>query len=607
MHKIISMKISILFIAILLLGPKVFSQENFSQETLNKIKEIENNISGNVLVNDEKPGTITERMAKYKVKGLSIAVIHDYKIVWAKGYGWADEAEKRSVTTATLFEPGSISKSLNAVGILKLTQDKKLDLYTDINIYLNSWKFPYDSLSKGKIITLANLLSHTGGLSTHGFPGHNINGAIPTLLQVLDGKTPAVTPAVRSLFEPGLKYQYSGGGTSISQLILTDIVKQPYDAWMYENVLKPIGMMNSTYAQPPAKEIRHLCASAYNRDGSPILGKFHVYPEQAAAGLWMTPTDLCNYIIDMQLAYQGKASKVLNAEMVKLHLTPYNNGPTAMGTFIDDLKGAKYFQHSAGNDGFCGQFYGSLDEGYGVAIFLNTDYGKILPEVVNSVAKAYNWKNFYKEPQRKKSIAVDEKIIKRYEGIYLFDDSWAAIGKKDNEYHFYTSWSYAKMYFTTPTSFFNEEFQAVKEFLKDEKGNILGYSRTVDGKEFPRATKITNPDTVKLANQLLNDIGWYFFESKKYREALTYFRRGVQLYPADLSMLVNMAHMYLFNNEYKNARDIYKAHLADTVKQGYSWVDLMRDDFVYFKDKNYDMTLFEKVFAELKVKKPNGY
>lgn len=80
------------------------------------------------------------------------------------------------------------------------------------------------------------------------FRVYDIKGPIPTLLQVLDGKSPSFTPAVRSMYEPGVRHEYSGGGTSISQVILTDIVKQPYDVWMYENVLKPIGMTHSTYA-----------------------------------------------------------------------------------------------------------------------------------------------------------------------------------------------------------------------------------------------------------------------------------------------------------------------------------------------------------------------
>lgn len=480
---------------ILLYTHQLFAQTSYSPETLEKIKQFESGIHGSVILNDTPLNTITERMAKYGVKGMSIAVIQDYKIAWAKGYGWADEASHRSVAVETLFEPGSISKSLNAIGILKLAQDKKVDLYADVNTYLTSWKFPYDSLSKGKKITLADILSHNAGLTVHGFPGHNINGNIPTLIQVLNGQQPAVTPAVRSEFEPGIKFQYSGGGTSISQLILTDVTKQPYDAWMYENVLKPIGMVNSSYAQPPAKDKRNLCATGYYNNGAVVTNNFHVYPEQAAAGLWMTPSDLCRYIIDMQLAYKGQPSKVLNAEMVKLHLTPYNNGPSSMGSFIEDHDGVKYFEHGAGNDGFCGDFYGSPEDGYGVVVFLNSEDGQLLPDVINTIAKIYNWKNFYHEPQRRKTdgvVTVPDSVLKTYEGIYLFDQTWAAIGKQYSDYYFYSNNMPAKMYFTSPGKFYNEEFPALKELLKDEKGNVTGYTRTIGDKEYPKAVKIIN-------------------------------------------------------------------------------------------------------------------
>ncbi len=601
------MKIPSAIIALFIFSSTAFSQSTYSQETLEKIIEVENNITGPLVLNNDRPCTIAERMVKYKVKGLSIAVIHDYKVAWAKGYGWADESEKRPVTTETLFEPGSISKSLNAVGILKLAQENKIDLYTDINTYLITWKFPYDSLSKGKVITLAHLLSHNAGLSTHGFPGHNIKGPIPSVLQVLDGIPPAVTPAVRSLFEPDLKFQYSGGGTTITQLLLTDVTRQPYEVWMYDNVLKPMGMVNSTYAQPPPIDKRYLCASGYKRNGSPIINKFHVYPEQAAAGLWMTPSDLSQYIIDMQLAYKGSASSVLNPEMVKLHLTPYNNGPAAMGTFIQDRNGAKYFEHSAGNDGFCGQFFGSLDEGYGVVIFLNSDDGKLLYEVINSVAKAYNWKNFYQASRHQKSVKVPNNVLRTYEGIYLFDDSWAGIGKRNNEYHFHTNNMYVKMHFSSPTKFINEEFSAEKEFIKDANGNIFGYTRTVDGKEYPQSVKVVTPDTLTLEKNVFGEIGWYLLETKKYQESIFYLRRGTKLFPEDLNMLINLAHAHLFNNDYKSAIAIYKAHVEDIVRPGYSWEDLMRDDLIYFKDNHYDIKVFDKVFTELQIKKPEGY
>lgn len=604
------MKTAALFIYALLISSPLFSQENYSGATLEKIREVENNITGNVIIGNEKPRTIEEQMKRYGVKGMSIAVIQDYKIAWAKGYGWADKAEKRPVTTETLFEPGSISKTLNAVGILKLAQENRLDLNTDINQYLKSWKFPYDSLSKGKKITLAEILSHQAGLTVHGFPGHNRFGDIPTVYQVLDGKVPAVTPAVRSAFEPNLKFQYSGGGTTISQVILTDITGQPYDKWMYENVLKPIGMTHSSYAFPdPNGDLSHY-ASAYYSDGSPVLNKFRLYPEQAAAGLWMTPSDLCNYIIDMQLALKGGKSKVLNEEMVNLHLTPYNNGPAGMGTFILDINGARYFEHGAGNDGFCGQFYGSMDDGYGVAIFLNTDDGTLLYDVISSVAKAYNWKNFYREPQRKElenEVTVPDNTLEKYKGIYLYDDQWASVELKDGHPYFYTDGRYARMYFTSGKRFINREFQAIKEFETDQKGNVSGYTRLVDGKEFPKAVKVKNPAKLELPGYLLTSIGWHLMEIKQYDESIAYFKRSVELYPEDLNARLNLAHVYLFNNDYKNALAIYRANRGKMIQPEQTWEDGLKSDYKYFREHRYDTKGFDRVFTDLKIEKPKGY
>ena len=159
-------------------------QQKYNDEVAKKITLVENNLASEIQVEGEPNWNLTDRMKFYHVNGISIAVIKNYKIEWAKGFGWADSAAQRPVTTSTLFQAGSISKSLNSVGVLKLAQQGKIDLYTDINNYLTSWKFPYDSISHGKKITIANLLSHSAGLSVHGFPGYERGDSIPTLPQV---------------------------------------------------------------------------------------------------------------------------------------------------------------------------------------------------------------------------------------------------------------------------------------------------------------------------------------------------------------------------------------------------------------------------------------
>lgn len=581
------------------------AQTKYTKEIEEQIKRVENSLSGRVKING-KTYNLQERMAHFKVKGLSIAVVQNYKIVWAKGYGWADEKEKRLVSTQTLFEPGSISKSLNAVAVLKLVQDKKLDLYTDINTYLKSWKFPYDSVSNNKKITLANLLSHSAGLGVHGFPGYDRKEAIPTLMEVLDGKKPSNTPAVRSEFEPGLKFKYSGGGTTISQLIITDVTNQPYDKFLYDNVLKLMGMVNSTYAQPLPKDKWKLAAAGYYADGREVPNKFHVYPEQGAAGLWMTPSDLCNYIIETQWAYQGKSSKVLNQEMTKLRLTPYLDESSALGVFIEDRGGVKYFQHGAGNEGFRGQYYGSLEGGNGVAVFVNSDNGTILFELINSVAEVYKWKNFY-FPEVKNVITVPEAVLKNYEGIYLFEDKYAIVLPKEDGHYYLTDGVYSKMYFTSEKEFFNEEFLAEKTFLTDASGHVTGFSRKVKGKEYTQAVRVENADTLSLPGYQLNTMGWYLLENKQYDKAISFLNRGIKLMPDDPIATGNLGHCYLFKGDFNKAIKLYQDFLFRAVGPYENVKDMIAQDFVFFKNNGFDTGLMDRAFAELKLVIPEAY
>lgn len=386
-----------------------------------RIKAVENNLAPLIVFGDTLPQlNLLQQMEKHGVTGLSIAVIKDYKLDWARGYGWADREEARPVTTNTRFQAASISKSINGLAILKLVQQGKLDLETDINQYLRSWKFPYDSLSKGKKITVANLLSHTAGLSVHGFPGYAITGERPSIIQILDGTKPANSKPVRSIFEPGLKFQYSGGGTTISQLLLTDITGRKYEEYMEKEVLKPLGMSNSSFVQPPPANTE--LATAYT-GGNAVKGKYHIYPEQAAAGLWTTPTDLAKYIIETQLAYKNKSAKVLNQAFTQKRLTPYVDKEAALGVFITGKGVDRYFTHNGGNEGFVCTSYGSLEGGNGVVIMTNSDQFRIINEVVASVARVYGWKELYKPVFRTVYHPTKDTLAKYVGNYLLFKDT----------------------------------------------------------------------------------------------------------------------------------------------------------------------------------------
>jgi CubicO group peptidase (beta-lactamase class C family) len=156
-------------------------------------------------------------MQKRGIPGLSLAIIQDGKILKAQSYGFIDKDGKVPVTTNTLFQAGSVSKSVAAMGALYLVEQNKLLLDENVNVKLKSWKVPDNEFTNDKKVTLRGILSHTTGLTVHGFPGYAVGAKIPSVVQILDGTAPANTPPVRVDFIPGSRWRYSGGGYTVMQ------------------------------------------------------------------------------------------------------------------------------------------------------------------------------------------------------------------------------------------------------------------------------------------------------------------------------------------------------------------------------------------------------
>ncbi len=463
----------------------------YDPEIEERIKQFESGLYGRIKIEGDSNWTLKERMTYYKINGLSIAVVHNFKVEWAKSYGWADIAEKKPVTPETYFQIGSISKSLNAIGILKLEQENKLNINSDINNYLTSWRFPYDTaISHNKKITIANLLSHSAGLKGGG-SDYGKQDTLPDVYNILDGTPPATSPPVRSIFEPGLKPEYSNGGVTISMLIITDIVKRVYKDYINEKILTPLKMTNTFYDEPaPPDRVKYL-ATGYDQSGAEVQGKYRLLTQQAGGAAWSTPTDFCKYIIETQLSYQGKSNKILSREITKQMLTPQiasspNGDSIGLGVFVDQIGTEKYFKHSGSRNGFTSLYYASYEGGNAVVIFLNsTNNSSILQEIVNSVATVYKWKGFEK-PVARKVIPISTVPMEKYEGIYSAENELIAILKKDGAYSYYASGKFVEMYFTTKSDFFNLEFLADKQFYFDEHGKAVGFKRIVGKKGFSK-------------------------------------------------------------------------------------------------------------------------
>src|SRR5687767_15221798 len=380
-----------------------------------RIKRVEQGLLPAVLIKGEPAWTLEERMKHWKVPGLSVAVIKDFKVEWARAYGVKDIDTKEPVTTETLFQAGSISKPVAAMVALKRVQDGKIALDENINNKLVTWKLPDNEFTAKNKVTLANLLSHTAGLTVHGFPGYAVGKEIPTLAQVLDGTEPANTAAVRVNMEPGTKFRYSGGGTTIAQLAIMDIEKKPYPQIAKETVLGPLNMSNSTYSQPLSDAWRKKAASGHRSDGSPVAGKIHVYPEMAAAGLWTTPTDLAKFGVEVQLSYAGRSNKVLPKELIDKMVTPFMEN-VGLGFFIDKRGNSVYFGHDGADEGFRAMLLMHREKGYGAVVMVNSDNGQIMPEVLRGIAREYNWDEYL--PPVSEIISLEATKLDEYTGRF---------------------------------------------------------------------------------------------------------------------------------------------------------------------------------------------
>ncbi len=346
--------------------------------------------------------TLAQLMERMRVPGVSIAVIKDFEIHWAKGYGIADVTSGAMVTPETMFQAASISKPTAAMGVMRLVQDGKLSLDTDINTYLTSWKLPASDHTRERPVTLRALLSHTSGLGDgFGFPGYHPQTPLPSVVQILNGEKPSNTGKVLMERAPFTAFKYSGGGVTIVQLALTDISGRAFPELMRSLVLDPIGMRNSGFEQPLSAERDRQAARAHNGRGAAMDAKWHVYPGLEAAGLWTTPSDLARLAIELQNALQGKSNRVLSAASAREMVSPVGMGDYAVGFGLRKLGEGWYFAHGGSNWGFQCDLMAHLRKGYGVAIMTNADTGgAVINEIRNRVAAAYNWDSLDKPVPR---------------------------------------------------------------------------------------------------------------------------------------------------------------------------------------------------------------
>jgi len=268
-----------------------------------RIARVENGLLPVATTRIGAAATIHDRMAVYGVSGLSVAVSDGGKIAWAKGYGVADSATGKRVTTDTLFQAASISKPITAMGVLVLAQKGLLRLDDDVNAQLKSWHIPENDFTPAVRITPRMLLNHSAGVEFEGSGGYAPGDKLPTAVQLLNGAQPAHNGPVRVVARPGQSFGYSGAGYLILQQLVIDVSGESFESFMQSSVLTASGMTNSTFTQPLSASLQGSAATGYYAGGQPIPGRFRVAPELAVAGLWSTPSDIAKYVIQVQQSF----------------------------------------------------------------------------------------------------------------------------------------------------------------------------------------------------------------------------------------------------------------------------------------------------------------
>lgn len=367
-----------------------------------RIPQVEQGLLPPVLTERTRPMALADRMRHYGVPGLSVAVVDRGRLAWAAAWGEAERGQAVPMTTRTLLQAASISKPVAALGAFKLAGQGRLDLDRDVNAQLAAWRLPApaDPAQTGVPVTPRMLLSHTGGLTVHGFRGYIPGEPLPSLVQVLDGAPPANSAPVRITARPGTEQRYSGGGYVLLQQLMHERIGEPHPQafarWMEREILRPAGMGSSFFGHWPDAPLQQ--AAAGHAGGSVIAGRRGTLVEQAAGGLWTTPTELARLTVVLQGVLAGRPHPVVRRSDLQAALTlpPVPEAGIGQGFMVGASwqdaaePGPRVWGHDGRNAGFEARW--RADGTRAVILMANAnDALPLMDEVIRAVAAAHGW------------------------------------------------------------------------------------------------------------------------------------------------------------------------------------------------------------------------
>ena len=542
------------------------------------IDRVEQGLLPAVIIAGEPAFQLQERMAHYKVPGVSVTVFKDFRILWSRQYGLADAELGSPVTAITRFNVGSLSKGVASLLVLSLVDDGLIQLDGDVNGQLKSWSIPENEFTRDASVTPRLLMNHSGGAifsPAVSYPP----GRSPTLMQVLNGEPPANTSAVIIDRVPGTQFQYSNAGYAILQQLAMDVAGESFETLARQRIFQPLGMNHSSFELALSGNL----SAGHQADGNPVDIKRYVYPIQAAGGLWSTTEDYARFLIEIQKSYNGESDEIITRELAQEMLSPHAARQYGLGVFMREMDGEiHYFGHLGDNKGFFAGYLAHRSDGYGAVVFTNSQAGvQLIREIVQSVAAVYEWENYL--PEAHVPIPVSEETLRAYAGTYQLgsDASFTVVleggqlvldqfggvklfhvgeGEFVNKFRKGSlrfgeiaggSSSTAIFHFSDELGRFMEDPVTCDRIEPDKKlpFQLLEAGRYEDALDAYRELRRANPDDRSVSESRFNQMGYTYLGQGKPDLALSAFRINVELYPDSWNCYDSIGDAYMRNGD----------------------------------------------------------
>ncbi len=560
-----NMKNTILALFILMLFQSCTKKSNTDTQ-IDLIKKVETGLTTRVHIKDDSTWSIEERMKHYGIPGVSIAVIHNGEIAWAKGYGVTDKESNTPVTKQTLFQAAATTMPVTAYGTLCLVEQHKLDLDENINNYLKSWKVPENEFTKEKKVTIKNILNHSAGIHPRGTGRYYIDEKIPTLVQILNGTSPAKNEPITINKEPEESVRFAYASYVPIQQLMLDIKGKTFPEIMQELVLDPLEMNNSTFNQSLTAAQLSKVATGYLTDGSKVKGGRSIYPSMATNGLWTTAEDYAKFITNRYQTLKGTRTKGLSKELTKLMGTPYGVSNSSwsftlgLGFQLLNRNDEIYLRHHGWNRGFYTEIVAHRDKEYGVVVMTNSTFPEFNAEVMRAVALTYEWDNYV--PIHEK-IDIEQSLANKITGRYMNNGRIVEVFQKDTQlfYKNILDQEAVELIKISDSSFVKRNSSRMMQFKSNATNDTLNlvyknrndgaivatFSKVDSGKKEPvefllkgNYEKALNaykdllehdPTYLTVTEEYLNDLAYDFFHANRMKLSLDAFKINIVLYP----------------------------------------------------------------------------